>query len=97
VLRDGLPYLSLYSGDPDKAPGLLLQPSALSFVRNKAAEIRLSAGEEGPSVSLFDSQGFSSVIGAVNLVGERTGEKHATSAASVHLFGKDRKVLWSAP
>ncbi len=36
-------------------------------------------------------------IGSTELETPRTGETHKTSAASVVLFGKDGKALWTAP
>jgi hypothetical protein len=56
-----------------------------------------TVNEEGSSLSIADPNGFRSVIGSVDLEAPRTGERHKTSAASVVLFGKDGKVLWSAP
>jgi hypothetical protein len=57
----------------------------------------LRATADGPSLTLADSQGYSAVIGSSKLITTRTGEQHRTSAASLALFGKDGKVLWSAP
>jgi hypothetical protein len=56
-----------------------------------------TVNEEGSSLSIADPNGFRSVIGSVDLETPRTGERHKTSAASVVLFGKDGKLLWSAP
>jgi hypothetical protein len=58
---------------------------------------QLSISDNGPLLKLADSAGFSSAVGTVDLVTTRTGEQHKTSAASLVLFGKDGKVLWSAP
>jgi hypothetical protein len=52
---------------------------------------------DGPSVYLNDEQGYSAALGNTDLVTPRTGETSKTSAASVVLFGKDKKVLWQAP
>jgi hypothetical protein len=49
------------------------------------------------SLSVTDVQGFESVVGVTGLETPATGETHTTSAASVTLFGKDRKVIWHAP
>lgn len=46
---------------------------------------------------LTDKQGFETKIGRTSLETPRTGETHETSAASIVLFGKGSKVLWSAP
>jgi hypothetical protein len=50
-----------------------------------------------PSISVTDSDGFQSQMGASDLVTVRTGTTSKTSAASLVLFGKDKKVLWSTP
>jgi len=46
---------------------------------------------------LSDAEGFNTVVGTTDLITPRTGETHKTSAASVVLFDKDKKVLWKAP
>jgi len=51
----------------------------------------------GPSFQIEDKQGFVAVAGVVNEQTPQTGESHRTSAASVRLFDKDGKELWSAP
>lgn len=57
----------------------------------------LSANENGSTFELQDRQGFLTSIGNTGLVTPRTGQTRQTSAASVVLFGKDKKVLWQAP
>jgi hypothetical protein len=51
----------------------------------------------GPDIRLSDKEGFETVIGKVDLVKTHTGREESTPAASVVLFGNDKKVLWSAP
>lgn len=51
----------------------------------------------GPSLELEDNEGFSTILGRSDLVENRTGRKERTPAASLVLFDKDKKVLWSAP
>jgi hypothetical protein len=48
-------------------------------------------------LALFDDGGYETRIGSTDLVTPRTGETHQTSAASVILFGKDKKILFKAP
>jgi hypothetical protein len=50
-----------------------------------------------PSLKLEDKEGFSAILGSTDLLAPTTGRKDSTSAASITLFGKDKKVLWSAP
>lgn len=59
--------------------------------------VDLVAPPGGPSLKLEDEGGFSAILGSTDLLIPRTGRKEATSAASLLLFGKDGKVLWSAP
>jgi hypothetical protein len=51
----------------------------------------------GPSVTVKDKEGYSSVIGRSDLVVTATGKKEQTPAASLVLFDKEKKVLWAAP
>ena len=44
-------------------------------------------------MSLTDREGFQTIVGSNRLETTRTGETHKTSAASVVLFDKDKKVL----
>lgn len=58
----------------------------------------LDGGEvAGPQLSLEDKEGYSTEIGRTDLVVTKTGRKEQTPAASVVLFDKEKKVLWSAP
>lgn len=91
--------LSLSS--PNKA-GLLLQaspggPQLILADPDAKRSIGLDLTADGPSVTLDDANGFETQIGVSNLESPTTGETSKTSAASIKLFGKDRKVLWSAP
>ena len=52
---------------------------------------------DGNSLAINDTEGFSAQLGQTQLVTTSTGEKHTTSAASIVLFGKEHKVIWSAP
>jgi hypothetical protein len=54
-------------------------------------------GEEGPRIHLDDNEGYSTTLGRTDLVSPTSGRKERTPAASVVLFGKNQKVLWSAP
>jgi hypothetical protein len=52
---------------------------------------------DGPSVVVTDNEGFNATLGKSELMTTKTGRSEKTSAASLVLFGKDGKVLWSAP
>lgn len=51
---------------------------------------------DGPQVSIEDKEGYSTQIGRSALV-TKTGREEKTPAASLVLFNKDKKVMWSAP
>ncbi|MGO9275658.1 MAG: hypothetical protein ACLQOO_36370 [Terriglobia bacterium] len=57
----------------------------------------LHGSTDGPSLQIADAAGFKVVTGSTDLQTISTGEAHRTSAASAILFGKDGKILWSAP
>ena len=94
---DGKAVLSLLT-DQEKAAITLLAPDkplgvTLTLDRN-ATGLQLYGNG---SIQLTDSEGFMTTIGKTDLVTPRTGETSKTSAASVVLFDKDKKVLWKAP
>jgi hypothetical protein len=51
----------------------------------------------GPTLKLVDENGYSAVLGVDDLFLKHKGEKRTTSAASLLLFDKEGKVIWSAP
>jgi hypothetical protein len=53
--------------------------------------------KDGPSLTLEDAKGFSTVVGTTQLETPVNGEAHHTSAASVIFFDKNKKVIWQAP
>ena len=61
------------------------------------AGLTVDADADRPELTLSDQEGFEASIGTTELLTPRTGESHKTSAASVVLFGKDKKVIWQAP
>ena len=60
-------------------------------------DVTVSQEGSGPNVTVTDEESYSSVLGRSDLVQTNTGKKEQTPAASLVLFGKDKKVLWSAP
>jgi len=79
------------SGRSDFGPSIYLNDDA------GKARVSLGLTSLGPYVIVNDSEGFTAELGSTSLVTPRTGEQHKSSAASLVLFGKDGKVLWSAP
>jgi len=88
---------SLFFGTPDKKIEAFLAAnptnSTLMFNGTDGGSLLL----DGNSLQLADRDGFATHIGQTPLITTNTGEKHTTSAASVVLFGKEGKVIWSAP
>jgi len=58
-------------------------------------QLRMGVSPDGTSLELSDKDGFATSIG--NGVLAKNGQAKKTSAASIVLFGKDRRVLWSQP
>jgi hypothetical protein len=56
----------------------------------------ITFGKNGPSLKLEDGNGFSTVVGT-SQIEDPDRPAQQTSAASVVLFGKDKKVIWRAP
>jgi hypothetical protein len=75
------------------------KPLASIFLGAGTEKSRLGLVAEASEAHLLlhDSNGFETILGNTDPVTERTGETHKTSAALLVLFGKDGKVLWSAP
>jgi hypothetical protein len=51
----------------------------------------------GPTLGLFDPQGYSTQVGTTALMVPSSGETRTTSAASIIVLDKDSKVIWRAP
>lgn len=60
-------------------------------------QVSLASGVDAPSFTLTDAQGFRTVVGSVSLKAPTAGLSSKTSAASVVLFDKSGKSIWSAP
>ena len=61
-------------------------------------KLRLFA-DDSPRIELADSNGYMASLGRTELVAATTGETSKTSAASIVMFGSDKKhhVIWQAP
>jgi hypothetical protein len=62
---------------------------------NGGAEVAFS--KAGPGLTLTDRNGLSAAVGATQLNSQGNREAYATSAASVVLLDKNKKVTWQAP
>lgn len=101
-LNDGTPSgpLVLLS-DPSHHGGLTMSVqqgagSQLSLTGNQNAQVHVGVTKDGTTLELFDEDGFSTSVGSGTKV-SRSGKTQQTNAASITLFNKDRKVLWSEP
>lgn len=72
-------------------------PSFSMYDSTGQKRIGFAVPNGAPSLRLTDKEGFSTTLGSADLLVPSTGRKESTSAASIVLFGKDQKVLWSAP
>jgi len=72
-------------------------PDFSMYDSNGNLSVDLVTPEGQPSLKIQDREGFSATFGSVDLLVPSTGRKESTSAATLTLFGKDKKVIWSAP
>jgi hypothetical protein len=95
----GGPFLLL--SDPQHHAGLsmsvLENAGSQLLLTGERADIQAHLGvtSDGANLELSDQDGFSTDIG--NGMHAKGGQVKKTSAASITLFNKDRKVLWSTP
>lgn len=75
--------------------------SSISFLGQRPAkwgqQAVLESSADGPSLTLSDAQGFRTIAGIASLKTPSTGASTKTSAASVILFDKEGRSVWSAP
>jgi hypothetical protein len=102
-LNDGNPHgpLMLFS-DPQHQAGVSLSVmegmgSQLSLVGARPdIQARMVVAPDGTSLEMSDADGFTTSIGN-GIQAPKGKQPKKTTAASVTLYGKDRKVLWSTP
>jgi len=71
--------------------------SQLSLVGERPdIQARMEVAPDGTSFELSDANGFTTSIGN-GMQASKGKQPKKTTAASVTLYGKDRKVLWSTP
>jgi hypothetical protein len=101
-LNDGTPsgpLLLLSDADHHSSLAMSVQQGAgsqLSLTGNQNALIHVGVTNDGSALELFDQDGFSTSIGN-GMKLSKNGKTQQTSAASIALFNKDHKVLWSEP
>jgi len=64
---------------------------------DRKTALDLIADSDEARLGVSDDQGFETQVGTAHLQTPQTGLTSRTSAASLMLFGKDRRVLWRAP
>ena len=93
---------------PNASLGLGLPPKGILIVAGShnaidmfgsAGTFRVNLDEDlgGPRIAVTDKEGYSLNLGRVDVEFPGTGQNERTPAASLVLFGKDKKVMWSAP
>ena len=92
----------MFLSDPQHHAGFSLSVltgmgSQLSLVGARPdIQARMAVAPEGTSLEMSDSDGFTTSIGN-GMQASKGKQPKKTTAASVTLYGKDRKVLWSTP
>jgi hypothetical protein len=96
----GGPFLLL--SDPQHHAGLSMSVlegagSQLSLSGERAdVQAHIAVTPEGTSLALSDQEGFTANLGS-GMQPSKNGQVKKTTAASITLLNKDRKLLWSAP
>lgn len=57
----------------------------------------IALAQSQPVIKLIDPQGFGMDLGSTQTVTPTTGRTQQNSAASIVMFGKDKKLIWQAP
>lgn len=93
------PSFTFHDGDGNTQMVLGAGPkgAALAFPASGGKYSASLFGGDAPGLRLEDAAGYSLHLGETDLLTARTGVTQKTSAASVVLFDKDGKTLWSAP
>jgi hypothetical protein len=86
--------IQLFKANDELPPIGLGEGGILLFGSKSSVNITNSPG---PQIELKEFGGFSTMIGTSELVTNKTGEKHITSAASINMFNKEGSVIWKAP
>jgi hypothetical protein len=76
---------------------LPLGPSLFLYDKRSEKSATLRYTDTGPSLELEDTRGYTAILGSGGLETPTNGESHQTSAASLVLFNKEKKVIWKAP
>jgi len=100
------PYLSLKTQDYKHLADLGIKSGSggyLTFrgysqdMKDIAPWFSVSGYWDNPAMEITDRQGFRTSVGVTALPAPAKGEPARTSAASIVMFDKDKKILWRAP
>jgi hypothetical protein len=83
-----------------QGPGLLLSSADKNttvYLRGTSDGGSLLLYGRNPALTLTDAQGFKTIVGSATLATPSTGASSRTSAASIALFDKEDKLIWSVP
>jgi hypothetical protein len=99
---EGAAGLILYNNPPERFGGaeILLTADGPTLLLNSTKYkglVALSTSPHGPALDISDSEGYKTTVGVSDTYLPQTGDNHKTSAAAITLFGKDGKVIWTAP
>ena len=100
AMLPGFSTLALYDENARERVYMLASPfggSLSLFGGDRDARVTVSTLLGRPTLTIVDEEGFETTIGTSDLISTGTGETHKTSAASVVMFDKDKKVIWKAP
>jgi hypothetical protein len=93
----------LLMSDPQHKAGVSISVlsgngSQLSLVGERPdIQARMAVAPAGTSFEMSDADGFTTSIGNGLQTGKSNKQPKQTTAASISLYGKDRKLLWSTP
>ncbi len=109
---NSIPFVSLYGsaqsrmtlsvgGMSSPNPSVAVEGGPWIAFGDSHGKAELSMGIQGdePTLNLTDRRGFGLVLGSTGTVALAAGETQKTSAASIIMFGNDKKrhVIWQAP
>jgi hypothetical protein len=71
-------------------------PSMSILDADGQGDVGITFGRDGPSLKLEDGSEFSALVGTLQIENPNR-QLQRTSAASVVLFDKNKKIIWKAP
>jgi hypothetical protein len=94
-LKRGLEWPS--ADDIDAALVIEGGSAGVQIQEHASTRIGLFASRGMSGLDLADAAGYETQIGVADLKYPSSGETRRTSAASIGMFGKDKKLIWKAP